>query len=384
MKKVAILGSTGSIGVNALEVIAAFPDEFKVVGLSANSNSRLLAGQINSFCPKIACIMSDDKLGAVKKGISQKTTRLVSGLEGLIKIATHPEVDLVVVAVVGSISLLPLLKAIEAKKEIALASKEALVSAGEIIINAAKKNDVKIIPIDSEHSAIFQCLHAGPSGQFKRIYLTGTGGPLRKISSKAFDALTPDEVTNHPKWKMGKKISVDSATLMNKGLEVIEARWLFSAPLEDIEVLIHPEAVVHSMVEFMDGSVLAQMAVPDMRLPIQYALGYPKRLPLPFQLRLDFKKANRFTFEPPDTKKFPCLRLAYSAAKAGGTDPAVLNASNEEAVLKYLDRKIKFSRIPAIIEKVLSRHHKINSPKLEDILEADNWAREEAGKFCFQ
>jgi len=382
MKRIAILGSTGSIGVNTLKVAAAFKDRFKVVGLSTNSNTNLLARQIKGFNPQIACVMSNDRIPPLKNNIKKKHTKIVSGLSGLVEIATHPDVDLVVVAVVGSISLIPLLKAIEAKKQIALASKEALVSGGEIVMKAAKRNNVKIIPVDSEHSAIFQCLNGGSKGGLKKIYLTGTGGPLRKLSQKAFDTLTPEEVINHPKWKMGKKISVDSATLMNKGLEIIEAMRLFSVNLDEIEVLIHPEAIVHSMVEFIDGSILAQMAVCDMRLPIQYALGYPDRLPLAFQLKFDFTKVKRFTFTQPDIKKFPCLGLAYEAARKGGTFPAVLNASNEEAVLNYLDRRIKFTRIPEVVEKVLSRHRNISKPALDDILEADRWSREEARAIC--
>ncbi|MCM8781834.1 MAG: 1-deoxy-D-xylulose-5-phosphate reductoisomerase, partial [Candidatus Omnitrophica bacterium] len=368
MKRIAILGSTGSIGINTLNVVEAFKDKFKVIGLSTNTNLKLLKEQINRFQPEIACIMSIDKRCSLN---SIKGTKIISGLGGLIEIATHPDVDLVVMAIVGSISLIPLLKAIEAKKQIALATKEALVSGGEIIMEAAKRNNVRIIPVDSEHSAIFQCLNGRSRYELKKIYLTGTGGPLRKLSQKRFDTLTPEEVINHPKWKMGKKISVDSATLMNKGLEVIEAMRLFSVKLNEIEVLIHPEAVVHSMVEFSDGAILAQMAVCDMRLPLQYALGYPDRLPQRFSLHLDFKKMKRFTFAQPDIKKFPCLKLAYTAAKEGGTFPAVLNASNEEAVMNYLNRKIKFTKIPAVIEGVLSKHRKVNKPSLAHILEVD-------------
>jgi len=325
--------------------------------------------------------MADDKLRDIK-GI--KGLKAVSGVDGLIEIATHPEVDMVILAIVGSVSLIPLLKAIGAKKQIALASKEALVSGGEIVVRAARKNNVKIIPVDSEHSAIFQCLNGRPPAELKKIYLTGTGGPLRKISRSLFDALTPEEVTNHPKWKMGKKISVDSATLMNKGLEVIEAQWFFSVSTGDIEVLIHPEAIVHSMVEFIDGSILAQASIPDMRLPIQYALSFPSRLPQRSGLYLDFKKAGKFTFSRPNTGKFPCLGMAYEAARNGGTHPAVLNAANEEAVLNYLGGNIKFTDIPKIIETTLSRHKGRASVTLDNILEADKWSREEARKLCFQ
>lgn len=394
MKRIAILGSTGSIGVNALNVISAFPGEFKVVGLSANSNVKLLREQIKKFKPKIAClaclpVRQADRQACLMSGGKNfcqmtKGTKISYGMDGLVEIAARPDVDLVLMAIVGSISLVPLLKAIEAKKEIALASKEAMVSAGEIVVKAAKKNKVKIIPVDSEHSAIFQCLNGKPSKELRKIYLTGTGGPLRKLSRKLFDNLTPKEVINHPKWKMGRKISVDSATLMNKGLEAIEAKWLFSVELKRIEVLIHPQAVVHSMVEFIDGSIMAQLSTPDMRLPIQYALGYPARYPQKFQLYLDFKSANKLTFARPDTGKFPCLKMAYEAAEAGRTFPAVLNAANEETVLNYLENRCVFTDIPRIIEKTLSRHKGKAVLGLEDILEADAWSREEARRICFQ
>lgn len=380
MKRIAILGSTGSIGVNALNVISALPEEFKVVGLSANSNAELLGEQIKKFRPKVACLMSGEK----KLRGTAKGTRITGGMEGLIEIATHPDADLVLMAIVGSISLVPLIKAIQAGKTIALASKEALVSGGEIVTKEARKRNVKIIPVDSEHSAIFQCLNGKPVKELRKIYLTGTGGPLRKLSRNKFDSLKPEEVINHPKWKMGRKISVDSATLMNKGLEVIEAKWLFSVDLGSIEVLIHPQAIVHSMVEFIDGSILAQLSMPDMRLPIQYALGYPARYSQKFQLYLDFKKANKLTFAKPNTGKFPCLKMAYEAAKDGRTFPAVLNAANEETVLNYLGRKCAFTDIPKIVEKVLSRHRGKTVAGLEDILEADAWSREEARRICFQ
>ncbi|MCX5715513.1 MAG: 1-deoxy-D-xylulose-5-phosphate reductoisomerase [Candidatus Omnitrophica bacterium] len=364
MKRIAILGSTGSIGVNTLNVIAAHKDEFRVVGLTANTNTALLDRQVKRFKPKIYCAAQE------------------AGVEGLIEVATHPDVDLVVMAIVGSVSLVPLLEAIKAKKQIALASKEALVSGGEVVMKAAAKNRVKIIPVDSEHSAIFQCINGRPRQEIKKIYLTGTGGPLRKVHKRMFNAFSPEEMARHPKWNMGKKISIDSATLMNKGLEVIEAKWLFGVPLASIEVLIHPEAVIHSMVEFIDGTVIAQLAATDMRLPIQYALSYPKRLPLRFGLELDFKKTNKLTFCQPDSKKFPCFKLAQDAARDGGTFPAVLNASNEETVLSYLDRKISFTAIPRVIEKVLSKHRSKPSPDLGDILEADSWSREEARILC--
>ena len=356
MKKIAILGSTGSIGVNTLEVVARFPDQFRVVGLSANENCGLLSQQIKRFQPKIACIMSDARAAALTKRTSRRAAKIVSGLDGLIEIVTRPDVDVVVMAIVGSISLVPLLKAITAGKQIALASKEALIAGGELIVREARRKKVSIIPVDSEHSAIFQCIDGRPRAQLKKIYLTGTGGPLRTLPRRVFDTLTREEVTSHPRWKMGKKISVDSATLMNKGLEVIEAHWLFSMPIGAIEVVIHPEAVVHSMVECIDGSIIAQLSVPDMRIPIQYALGYPRRLPQQFGLFVDFNKTDTLTFQRPDREKFPCLDLAFGAARDGGTFPAVLNASNEEAVCSFLDGKIPFTRIPTIVERVLAKH----------------------------
>jgi len=384
MKKVAILGSTGSIGVNTVDVILSHSDEFKVVGLSANSNIKLLSEQVAKIRPTISCVSSSDTIKDFKALIGKAGTKVVSGLEGLVEIATHPDVDIVVMAIMGSASLTPLCEAIKAKKQIALANKEALVSAGEIVIDAAKKNKAKIIPVDSEHSAIFQCLNGKPKSELKNIYLTGSGGPLRKLPHNSFDKLSPEEVTNHPTWRMGKKISVDSATLMNKGLEVIEAKWLFGTDLKKIEVLIHPESIIHSMVEFIDGSVLAQLSVPDMRLPIMYALGYPDRLVQKRSLRLDFKKVKNLTFEQPDMIRFPCLGLAYTAAKDAGTYPAVLNATNEEAVSSFLKGKIKFTKIPTIIEKILSKHKGIKGPELDDVLQADKWSREEAKALCFQ
>jgi len=382
MKKIAILGSTGSIGVNTLEVVARFPDQFRVVGLSANENCGLLSQQIKRFQPKIACIMSDARAAALTKRTSRRAAKIVSGLDGLIEIVTRPDVDVVVMAIVGSISLVPLLKAITAGKQIALASKEALIAGGELIVREARRKKVSIIPVDSEHSAIFQCIDGRPRAQLKKIYLTGTGGPLRTLPRRVFDTLTREEVTSHPRWKMGKKISVDSATLMNKGLEVIEAHWLFSMPIGAIEVVIHPEAVVHSMVECIDGSIIAQLSVPDMRIPIQYALGYPRRLPQQFGLFVDFNKTDTLTFQRPDREKFPCLDLAFGAARDGGTFPAVLNASNEEAVCSFLDGKIPFTRIPTIVERVLAKHTGVISPDLDDILKADGWSREEARSLC--
>lgn len=373
LKRIAILGSTGTIGLNTLDVISTYKDRFSIVGLTTNFNTELLESQVKRFAPKVVCVASD------KHFISpRKKTKVVYGLEGVCEVAKHPDVDIVVVAITGSVSLRPILEAIRSGKQIALASKEALVSAGQIIMGEVRKRGVRLIPVDSEHSAIFQCLDGRDIRCLHRIYLTATGGPLRDVAEERFDIFEPEEVISHPKWKMGKKISVDSATLMNKGLEMIEAMWLFSVELEKIQIVIHPDAIIHSMVEFVDGSILAQLSVPDMRLPIQYALSYPERLAQRFNLHLDFSKISRLSFEPPDTNRFPCLRLAFCAGKDGGTYPAVLNASNEVAVWKYLDRRLKFTQIPSLIEKVLSRHRGVRKPTLKQIMDADRWAREEA------
>jgi 1-deoxy-D-xylulose-5-phosphate reductoisomerase len=381
MKKIAILGSTGSIGVNTLDVISKLKGAFKVAALSADSNSELLAAQARRFRPGTISIGNGLLASQIKRDVPAGT-KVLSGREGLSEIVASRNVDMVVFAISGAACLVPLLEAIRHKKAIALANKEALVSAGPLVMKLAKANGVRILPVDSEHSAIFQCLN-GYSQGLSRIYLTGTGGPLLNIGAKRFDNLPPSFILKHPKWNMGKKISVDSATMMNKGLEIIEAQYLFGLDERRIEVLIHPEAIIHSMVEFSDGAVLAQMAVPDMRLPIQYALTYPDRAPAPVK-RVDFAKLASLTFLPPDVKKFPCLGLARQAARAGGTLPAVLCASDEEAVKCYLGGNVKFSDIPKMIEKVLGRHrNKRGAVSVGDILDADAWAREEMRSLCY-
>lgn len=371
-RRIIILGSTGSIGRSALEVISRFPRQFKVVGLSAHRNFNLLSQQIRKFQPEVAVITdkSNLKLSSIGK------TKLIYGQDGLKYLAGYKSADLVLVGLVGSAALIPLLEAIKNKKQIALVNKEALVMAGGLILEEAKKHKVKIIPVDSEHSAIFQCLNGANLASLKKIYLTASGGPLYNLSDKKFSSVTPRQALNHPKWIMGRKISVDSATLMNKGLEVIEAKWLFGLAADKIEVLIHPQAVVHSLIELIDGSILAQLGITDMRLPIQYALTYPQR----FNSNLpgvDLLKIAKLTFEKPDFAKFPCLKLAYEVAQENTTSAAALNASNEELVNAFLNKKINFIQIPKVIEKVLSRHKKINQPDLNQILTADNWARQE-------
>ncbi|MFH1778576.1 MAG: 1-deoxy-D-xylulose-5-phosphate reductoisomerase [Candidatus Omnitrophota bacterium] len=377
MKRITILGSTGSIGTKALDVIESHSDNFSVAALASHSNVTLLAEQAKRHHPKLVAIYDESKFSDLKNSLVGTDIKLACGASGVEEVARYDGADLTLIAIAGSAGLIPTLAAVEGGKTVALANKEPLVMAGGIITARAKEKGTKIIPVDSEHSAIFQCLNGQNGSIVNKIYLTGSGGPLRKINSRRFDSLSPEEVINHPKWKMGKKISVDSATLMNKGLEIIEAKWLFNINVDKIEVLIHPEAIIHSMVEFVDGSIIAQLSSTDMRLPILYALSYPKRInsALP---AVDFLKLKKLTFLPPNKRKFPCLKMSYEVARRGGSYPIVLNAANEEVVWAFLDRKIKFIRMPKIIEKVLSLHKGKSNPTLEEILEIDVWAREEA------
>jgi len=379
MKRITILGSTGSIGKSTLGVIRNFPDKLKVVGLSTNSNIDLLEQQIKEFHPDFVCV--NDGFAALKLRSKLKSKpKLFVGEEGLEQIIQDKQTDNIVLAISGSSALRPLLKAIDSGKVIALANKEALVMAGDIIMDRAKKKKVSIIPIDSEQSAIWQCLDGQDSLKVRNIYLTASGGPLGQKNKKCLKHISIEEVLRHPKWKMGKKISVDSATLMNKGLEVLETMFLFNVGLDKIKILIHPEAVIHSMVEFIDGVILAQLSIPDMRIPIQYALTYPQRFSnrLP---RVDFLKLGRLDFQRPDFRRFPCLRLALRAAGERGTMPAVLNAANEVSVEKFLKRELDFICIPKVIEKILDRHKNKSGLKLDDILEADAWARRETCRY---
>ena len=383
--RLAILGSTGSIGINTLKVISGLKGRFEVTALSAGSNVKLLAEQARRFRPKIIAIAEAPSVKEIKRSGLPPATKVVCGAEGLNEIVSRRDVDLVVFAISGSLCLVPLSSAIKAKKRIALANKESLVSAGSIIMDLAKKKNVTIVPVDSEHSAIFQCL-ASREGALRKIYLTGSGGPLLDVDRRRFDKLPRKFILNHPKWRMGRKISVDSATMMNKGLEIIEAMHLFSVDEKFIEVLVHPEAIIHSMVELVDGNVFAQAAVPDMRIPIQYALTYPERLAGSGVGRVDFSKQGSLTFRKPDSKKFPCLELAREAARSGPTAGAVLCAADEEAVTAYLNGSISFSRIPFVIEKVLNRHKIKSSASLtiDDILMADEWARIMARSLCYR
>ncbi|MGE5197480.1 MAG: 1-deoxy-D-xylulose-5-phosphate reductoisomerase [Deltaproteobacteria bacterium] len=377
MKQVCILGSTGSIGQNSLEVIKCHSRDFRVSGLSTKANTDILYEQIKFFHPDFACV-TDVAAGLnLKRRLKGKKTRLLIGKEGLGPLVADNRIDLVLLAISGAAALAPLLKAIDNGKDIALANKEALVMAGPIIMGRAKSKNVRILPIDSEQSAIWQCLHGQDRNRLKNIYLTASGGPLRTTTKKDFQKISVKEVLNHPRWRMGRKITVDSATLMNKGFEVLEAMHLFGIGPDKIKIVIHPEAIIHSMVEFIDGVIIAQLSATDMRIPIQYALTYPERLPAALS-PVDFYKLRSFNFYRPDFKKFPCLGLAYRAAKDMGTAPCVMNAANEVSVDGFLKGRLAFTGIPAVIEKVLSRHRNIRKPGLNDILNADAWAREES------
>ncbi len=371
MKNVVVLGSTGSIGKNSLEVLSNFPDRFLVFGLSTNKNVKLLEEQIKQFRPRMAVITDEESFEHLPQDYG---TEILSGIDGLKRLCSHPQVNLVINALVGSVGLLPSLEALDSGKNLAIANKESLVMAGELLIQKAEEKGGEILPIDSEHSAIKQCLLSGKKEEVKRLILTASGGPFLNKSRQSLEEITVEEALSHPTWEMGRKITIDSATLMNKGLEVIEAQWLFGIPSDRIEVLVHPQSIVHSMVEFVDGSVIAQMSLPDMKLPIQYALFYPQRI-FSNNTSLDLTKAGQLTFLEPDTEKFPCLGLAYQALKMGGTAPAVLNAANEVAVEAFLAARIGFTDIQKIVKEALRRHQVKSCPRLDDILNADRWAR---------
>jgi 1-deoxy-D-xylulose-5-phosphate reductoisomerase len=376
VKNIAILGSTGSIGLNALEVARHFPDRYRVVGLSVKTDIDMLYKQIKEFHPLFVCV-SDKAAGRKLESRLKSDTRLFIGEEGLEALIEQGIIEKILLAISGSSALFPLLKAIACKKQIALANKEALVMAGPIIMNEAALNKITIIPVDSEQSAIWQCLEGQEHSGLKKIYLTASGGPFRHAPKLGLRDISIREVLRHPKWRMGKKISVDSANLMNKGLELLETMFLFGVSCDKIKILIHPEALVHSMVEFVDGVVLAQLSATDMRIPIQYALSYPERLSnsLP---AIDFHKLKELHFESPDFKRFPCLGLAYEVALKLGTMPAVFNAAGEVSVEEFLNKRLRFISIPKVIEKVLAMHRNKINPNLEDIQEADNWGRLEA------
>lgn len=378
-KRLSILGSTGSIGVSTLDVVRQFPERFQVVGLSAGRNAALLKDQILEFRPAVVSVFDEELAEELDRLLKHGDHRpqILFGPPGYEAVATAPDVHLVVSAMVGAAGLLPTLAAIEAGKDIALANKETLVVAGEIVMNTAQARNVRILPVDSEHSAIFQSLQGNQRKSLRRILLTASGGPFFSKSASELQAVTPDAALCHPNWSMGRKITIDSATLMNKGLEVIEAHWLFDVPVDLIAVHVHPESIIHSMVEYIDGSVIAQLGVPDMKIPIAYALAFPERLPVKGP-SLDLFQLGKLSFYPPDTGKFPCLRLAYEACERGSTLPCVLNAANEVAVQAFLECRIGFTDISRLIEEVLSRHVPPEKASLELLLTADRWAREEA------
>jgi 1-deoxy-D-xylulose-5-phosphate reductoisomerase len=376
MKKVIILGSTGSIGRNALSVIERHRDKFKVIGLAANKNIDILEEQIRVFHPEIVAVADLEASERLRHRIGNKVA-LLSGKEGINRCASYSDADFILSAMVGFDGLLPTLNAIRAGKTIGLANKETLVVAGEIIMREAYSKGVRILPVDSEHSAIFQCLEGRKREHLKRIILTASGGPFINKKAEEFRDIRPDEALRHPRWRMGKKVTIDSSTLMNKGLEVIEASFLFNLGPDRIDVVIHPESIVHSMVEFIDGSIISQQSVPDMKGPIAYALSYPDRLEN-IMPSLDLTSIKTLSFFKPDLNRFPCLSYAYEALRIGGTMPAVLNASNEIAVNAFLEGRIRFDEITVIINKTMSSHTVKDNPELDDIIEADRWARSRA------
>lgn len=378
MKKISLLGSTGSIGVSTLDVIGANQSEFSVAALTAGRNITLLKEQIDRFRPRLVAVADEEHAFALKEMLTEDhVPAIVFGGEGLREAATMKEAHMVVSAMVGAAGLLPTLAAVDAGKDIALANKETLVMAGGIIVKRAKEKGVSIIPVDSEHSAVFQCLQGHRKEDVKRIILTASGGPFLRASESELARVTPADALRHPNWSMGKKITIDSATMMNKALEVIEARWLFDLPFSRIEVLIHPQSIVHSLVEYLDGGMIAQLGVPDMRGPIAYALSYPRRLVSRAQ-SLDLCTAGSLEFIVPDRDRFPAIELAYEAGLKGGTAPAVMNAANEEAVAAFLGGEIRFTDIVKVTTAVVRGHQIVESPGIDEVLAADSWARDEA------
>ncbi|MFO1518485.1 MAG: 1-deoxy-D-xylulose-5-phosphate reductoisomerase [bacterium] len=376
-KKISILGSTGSIGTNTLDVVRSHPGRFEVVALSCGRNLDLFREQVLEFKPKLVSVLLEADVPKLREGLNGFSVPIVFGEEGAVKVASHADVEMVVSAMVGAAGLVPTLRAIEAKKQIALANKETMVIAGELMNGAAAKAGVKIFPVDSEHNAIFQALQGHRPQDVRRLILTASGGPFRQKTKEELENVTLEQALKHPNWSMGPKITIDSATLMNKGLEIIEARWLFDIPEEKIDVHVHPQSVVHSMVEYQDGSVIAQLGIPDMRIPIAYALSYPERLPntLP---PLDLFRVRDLNFYEPDLDRFECLKLAKTALRQGGDAPCVLNAANEVVVKAFLDGKIRFLDIPRVVGQVLREHTPQAAHRLEDLLRVDAGARAKA------
>ena len=373
MKNILILGSTGSIGVNTLNVVRQFPDKFKVEALTVNTRIDVLESQINEFNPLLVVVKDKNAAAELRKRVGDKC-KVLSGDDGLCEAASQCEYDILVGAMVGFAGLAPTIEAIKRGKRIALANKETLVVAGELVTSLCRQHNAELIPVDSEHSAIFQCLIGEEKNGVEKLILTASGGPFLNKEKSELINVTIDEALNHPNWNMGNKITIDSASMMNKGLEVIEAHWLFGLPKDNIDVVIHPQSIVHSMVQFVDGSIKAQMGLPDMKLPIQYALGYPERLGNNFE-RTNLPKINSLTFLDPDFEKYECLKIAFDAMETGGTSPCIMNAANEIAVDKFLNKKIKFSQIPELIHKALSKMGNHKSPDLDVIYECDKETR---------
>ncbi|MGA7932939.1 MAG: 1-deoxy-D-xylulose-5-phosphate reductoisomerase [Kovacikia sp.] len=380
MKAISLLGSTGSIGTQTLDIVSQNPDQFRIVGLAAGSNVEMLAQQIRQFHPKIVAICETGKFPELKDAIADLTPQptLLAGEEGVIEVARYSEADVAVTGIVGCAGLLPTIAAIEAGKDIALANKETLIAGGPVVLPLVQKHGVKLLPADSEHSAIFQCLQGVPARGLRRILLTASGGAFRDLPVEKLSQVTVADALKHPNWSMGRKITIDSATLMNKGLEVIEAHYLFGADYDQIDIVIHPQSIIHSMIELQDTSVLAQLGWADMRLPLLYALSYPDRIYTNWE-PLDLVKVGSLTFREPDHQKYPCMKLAYAAGRAGGSMPAVMNAANEQAVALFLEEKVQFLDIPRLIEQACDRYqvHNRPTPTLEDIIAADQWARQE-------
>lgn len=374
MKYISLLGATGSIGTQTLDLIREHPDQFQLIAITAGKNIGLVRKIISEFHPRLVSVQTKEDCKTLKQEFPSGIT-FVYGEKGLVEAAVHEQADIVLNAVIGSVGLYPTLQAIEAGKKIAIANKETLVTAGHLVMTAAKENNVEILPVDSEHSAIFQCLQGEHINEVSRLLITASGGSFRDLSREELKSVTLEQALNHPNWSMGSKITIDSATMMNKGLEVIEAHWLFDMPYDKIDVLLHRESIIHSLVEFHDSSVVAQLGTPDMRVPIQYALTYPERIPLESAKRLDLVEIGQLHFEKMDMDRYRCLKFAYEAGRIGGTMPTVLNAANEEAVNAFLERKIPFIRIEELIENALESHHEIDNPDLSAIREVDDETR---------
>lgn len=377
MKSLSILGSTGSIGLSTLDVVRQHPEKFNVVGLAEGHDVTLLAEQIKEFKPGIVSVRDEESAGQLQKLLGSDKPEIHWGIEGAAAVGAAEGSEMVVSAIVGAVGLVPTVSAIQAGKDIALANKETLVVAGQLVSDLVKQHNVTLLPVDSEHSAIFQSLAGHRTEDIERIILTASGGPFRQTSAKELQDVGPEKALKHPQWSMGAKITIDSATLMNKGLEVIEAHWLFDMPVEKIGVVVHPQSIIHSMVEYIDGCVMAQLGAPDMRAPIAYAISWPERCESGIK-KLDLTQVGTLTFEQPDMERFPALRLAFEALKAGQTFPAVLNAANEVAVAAFLGKKIGFSDIPAIVDKTMQEHDAYTPSSLDEYLAADKWARDKA------